>query len=337
MAIWQWSKTPASNAGADPTINLAEGQAPSTLNDSLRNMAAQLAAWRDDTNGSLVTTGGPLAFLLATNQAAQGTNQGIPATPPSGTRVSARLNVANSAGATLRVDGGTTYPMWTATNAAVTAGLIPAGTVCDFIFNSISNVWMVSGWFTTAAAPPAAGVIPVGGTIIWWTDSLPTNWLWCNGQSTSGFPVLAALVGTTTPDLREVVPMGRGGMGGTGARGLVSFTGSTVVKTPFGEQNHKLSTAELATHRHGGAVSEGSGHSHTIYMQTGASGPAAGGSGVQLTSTATAFGASTTSVTTGATFTDGSGNAGVTTNVGSDDVHNNMQPTYTCNWIIRAA
>ena len=44
MAIWQWSTTPASNATAG-SINWAEGQAPSTVNDSARQMMADVATW----------------------------------------------------------------------------------------------------------------------------------------------------------------------------------------------------------------------------------------------------------------------------------------------------
>jgi hypothetical protein len=44
MALWQWSTTPASNATAG-SINWAEGQAPSTVNDSARQMMADVATW----------------------------------------------------------------------------------------------------------------------------------------------------------------------------------------------------------------------------------------------------------------------------------------------------
>jgi hypothetical protein len=43
MALWQWSTTPANNASAG-SINWAEGQAPSTVNDSARQMMADVAA-----------------------------------------------------------------------------------------------------------------------------------------------------------------------------------------------------------------------------------------------------------------------------------------------------
>lgn len=46
-AYKDWSGTAANNATSDATINWAEGQAPSTVNDSARAMMAALASWRD--------------------------------------------------------------------------------------------------------------------------------------------------------------------------------------------------------------------------------------------------------------------------------------------------
>ena len=41
------------------------------------------------------------------------------------------------------------------------------------------------------------------GTVIWFASSTPpTGYLECNGQSTSGYPALAAIVGAYVPDLR---------------------------------------------------------------------------------------------------------------------------------------
>lgn len=45
MALWQWSTTPANNATAATAINWAEGQPPSSVNDSARQMMADVAAW----------------------------------------------------------------------------------------------------------------------------------------------------------------------------------------------------------------------------------------------------------------------------------------------------
>src|SRR6516162_10578743 len=43
MSFWKWSRTAANHATADGSINWAEGQAPSTVNDSARAMMAAAA------------------------------------------------------------------------------------------------------------------------------------------------------------------------------------------------------------------------------------------------------------------------------------------------------
>lgn len=52
-AVSSWSTTPSSNATADAAngINFSEGQAPSSLNDSIRSMMAEIRKWYDQING----------------------------------------------------------------------------------------------------------------------------------------------------------------------------------------------------------------------------------------------------------------------------------------------
>lgn len=47
MSIDQWSSTAANNATGVTGINWAEGQPPSSVNDSARELMAQIAIWRD--------------------------------------------------------------------------------------------------------------------------------------------------------------------------------------------------------------------------------------------------------------------------------------------------
>lgn len=61
-----WSTTAASNASADPAVNWAEGQSPSSVNDSARGMMASIAKWRNDLYG-LTTSGSSTAFTVTTN------------------------------------------------------------------------------------------------------------------------------------------------------------------------------------------------------------------------------------------------------------------------------
>jgi hypothetical protein len=44
--------------------------------------------------------------------------------------------------------------------------------------------------------------VPIGGVVAWKSNQVPDGWLECDGQSTAGYPELAALVGSTVPDLR---------------------------------------------------------------------------------------------------------------------------------------
>lgn len=68
MSLFKWSQTAATNATADGSINWAEGQAPSSVNDSARGMMAAVAKYRDDTAGSITTGGTGSAYTLTTSQ-----------------------------------------------------------------------------------------------------------------------------------------------------------------------------------------------------------------------------------------------------------------------------
>lgn len=95
--IRSWSTTAATNATADSSINWAEGQAPSTVNDSARSMMATIAKHMSDTEGALVTTGGTTAFLL--------TSSTVYTALASGLTLCIKFNVANTGASTLNVDG----------------------------------------------------------------------------------------------------------------------------------------------------------------------------------------------------------------------------------------
>lgn len=44
--------------------------------------------------------------------------------------------------------------------------------------------------------------MPIGAICAWRTTSVPAGWLECNGQSTAGYPALAAIIGSNVPDLK---------------------------------------------------------------------------------------------------------------------------------------
>jgi hypothetical protein len=103
---YSWSHTAATNATADSTINWAEGQAPSTINDSARAMMAVEAKWRDDISGVapsnvvLTATGtGTVAAIPATN--------GSIAALTNGWTITFKAEDTNTGAMTLAIDGTT--------------------------------------------------------------------------------------------------------------------------------------------------------------------------------------------------------------------------------------
>ncbi len=66
-SIGLWSTTAATNATADPNVGWAEGQLPSTVNNSARAMMAAVARDKKDNDGSLTTAGSANAYTLTIN------------------------------------------------------------------------------------------------------------------------------------------------------------------------------------------------------------------------------------------------------------------------------
>jgi len=160
----------------------------------------------------------------------------------------------------------------------------------------------------------------IGEIVTFASDTSPnSNWLSCDGSSLlrADYPDLFAVISTnfgavdgthfSLPDLQGRVPMGDGSGSGLTPRALGAS---------FGEENHVLTVAELASHSH-----VDSGHAHTegttvptaITIGPGAPAPSAIGS-PGITGTGSASLSST----------------------GSDSAHNNMQPSLALHYFIVA-
>jgi hypothetical protein len=83
----------------------------------------------------------------------------------------------------------------------------------------------------------ATGGVPVGTVVAWPVASNPSDassWLECNGQSTAGYPELAAVVGPAVPDYRGLF------LRGYGAQTHSQNNGSTVGVTATIHQSGPL-------------------------------------------------------------------------------------------------
>lgn len=187
-------------------------------------------------------------------------------------------------------------------------------------------------------------LVPIGSTLIWWDDVLPAEggYAWANGQiiasANTVCPVLLARWGTrfggnglTTmgvPDLRDTVPVGKSTMGAVASRALQTLT-NTVLGTLIGAANYVLSIANLPAHTHANTLTD-PGHTHNI---TGTPNYVASTAGNGNYDDVQPRGGVVTghviANTTGITLTNAS--------VGSGTSMSLVQPSTTCNYIIRLA
>lgn len=273
MSFWQWLKTASGNATADSTINWSEGMAPSSVNDSGRAMMAVLAQYRDDISGSLTTGGITTAYTLTTNQ-------GLASTPATGQLIAFVPNLTNGIAPTLTCDGGTAYPIQSATGVAVGAATLVAGTPYTAMFGG--SAWLLRNIFGNPFNIPLGGMMPyLGATAPNANFALPFG----QAISRTTYATLFAMVsttfgagdGTTTfniPDLRDRAIFGLGNMGGSDA-GRITVAGGnfdgTVYGATGGAENRTLTVPQIPAHTH-----VDSGHQHTIhgtrYSLTGGSG-----------------------------------------------------------------
>ena len=92
----------------------------------------------------------------------------------------------------LKVNAGATAPEW---GQVATAGIADSAVTSA----KIADGTIVLG---DLAAALQRFLVPVGTINAYAGATAPTGWLLCNGTSTTGYTTLAALVGSTTPDLR---------------------------------------------------------------------------------------------------------------------------------------
>jgi microcystin-dependent protein len=250
MPFWSWSKTAASNATADTTINWAEGQSPSSVNDSARAMMARTAEWRDDVSGTLATAGSATAYTVASNQGFDSLAH------LAGAMIAFVPHATCGATVTLNVDGLGPKPLRSSPGVELASGLLIQGTPYVATYNSVDGVFYLRGFYALPYAVPIGGLLPyVGASAPNSSFALPFG----QAISRTTYAALFALVGTTfgggdgsttfnIPDLRGRAVFGLDNMGGSAAgrvsAGGLNFDG-TILGAAGGAQNHTLTQAEL--------------------------------------------------------------------------------------------
>jgi microcystin-dependent protein len=243
-----WSQTAANNATFDSTINMAEGMAPSAVNDGVRALMASTRKWADDIAGATVTGGTSTALTLSTYQ------QFDTLARLNGNLVAFTPHATNGATVTLNCDGLGAKPLRSAPSVELPAGVLVQGTPYVALYNSSDAAFYLQGFYGNPYSIPVGGFLEYSGT-----TAPNSNFVLSYGQAISRttYSALFSIIGTTfgagdgsttfnVPDLRGRFVAGADGMGGVAANRLTdAVAGIDSLGDAGGSQSATLVTANL--------------------------------------------------------------------------------------------
>src|SRR6266567_511767 len=333
MPVFVWSQTAATNSTADATINWAEGQAPSSVNDSARAMMAAVAKYRDDNSGNgVLTSGTSTAYTLTTNSVfsslAAMDGMAINIAPHATCGASPTINVDTLGAKAIK------YFDAEGTVTALPAGALIKSSRYRLFYINGSNTWVVDfGGIPTSMAVPIGAILPYAGSTA--PNScfiLPA----AQAISRTTYATAFALMGTTfgvgdggttfnVPDLRGRSIFGLDNLGGSAASRITVAGGNfdgTVLGGSGGAQNHTLLQAELPAFKPAITITD-PGHSHTSN--------ATGNTGANVIAGGTTAGFAAATINSNTTGIM----AALTSNLGSGSAHTVLSPAMTLGYILR--
>lgn len=343
-SIYDWSTTAASNSTADSDINWSEGQAPSTVNNSARQVMGRVAELLGDIGGALSAGGTANAITVTANSSFTSYADGL--------RLSFTAGSDNTGSATLNVNaiGAKAIRKITSSgDADVESGDIQSGCVYEVIYSTGLNS-SAGGWQIMQRPEPAARTdyVPTGAILPFAGSTAPTDFLLCYGQAVSRttYSDLFTAIGTTygagdssttfnVPDLRGRVVAGQDDMGGTSANRLTNQTGGVngdTLGATGGSETHTLTDSEMPEHTHAAGTLDTSSTTPSITIPTRQYAGSGSNDANRLSQGSSGASTASLAVSSGSHKHDITGS---TASAGSDDAHNNVQPTIVLNYIIR--
>lgn len=367
MSFWKWSRTAASNASADGTINFAEGMAPSAVNDSARALMAAAAKYRDDIAGAITTGGTSTAYTVTSYQVFDTLAR------MDGAMVAFTPHATNGATVTLNVDGLGAKPLRSAPSVELPSNSLIVGTPYVATYYNSTAEWILQGGLSNPYN------IPLASGIDYWASTAPNSaFAFPYGQAISRttYATLFSLIGTTfgtgdgsttfnLPDKRGRISAPGDTLGGGSNVGLVGLTavGATggvstntllannlPVSFPWsGSYSGSGTTGSGGTHAHtfSGTTSSDGAHTHQSNDAPNKNAQVQGGSSVGVwsgaTTSATDSAGAHTHTYSGTTGTVAdhthsfsySGSVTFGNNTGGGQSFSNLPPLVVCNYIMR--
>jgi microcystin-dependent protein len=284
MSFYKWSKTAASNATADSTVNWQEGQSPGSVNDSARAMMAATAKYREDMGCAGTTAGTADAYTLATSQ--------VLAAWQNGFTFAFLAHISNLPAATISLDGLAAKKLRMTSGVDMAANEVLIGTLRHGTYLSATDEVLLHAPVDAAAAL-ATGMTPTGTCFDYIGAGAPAGFvqlsgrtmgdalsggteranadtvtlylmLWnslpdaqapvISGRGSSAILDYAAHKAITLPDARGRTTVGRDDMGGTAAN-RITVAGCGVLGTLLGNsggsETQTLTSAQMPQHSHG--------------------------------------------------------------------------------------
>lgn len=331
MTFFKWSRTASSNSNADSTINWAEGQAPSSVNDSARAVMAAASKYRDDISGAITTGGTSTAYTVSSYQSFDSLAN------MNGAMIAFTPHATNGATVTLNVDGLGAKPLRWATGVELQSNTLILGTPYVATYNNGNSEWILQGFSNPYG-------IPLGAGIDYWGTTAPSSaYVFPYGQaiSRSTYSTLFSLFSTTygsgdgsttfnVPDLRGRVTAKKDDMGGSSANRLTDaddgLDGDTLGDAGGGE-TQVIQTTNLPSQTPAGTVSGTFSGSGTLSGSITGGGGATGGSFAPWLNSGSTNVNVSGSISASFTGTPFAGQNSTAMGI--------VQPTIICNYILR--
>lgn len=266
--IYDWSLVAANNSNADASINWAEGQPASSVNNSARVMMSRVKALINDLSGVPAATGTANAVSVTTSVAFTEI--------AAGRRLTFRASANNSGAMTLNVNSIGAEPLLKLNTSGV-AAMVGGEVKQDGIYEAVWCSWLDGGggaWLLLNPTDlPAVIEVPPGIAAPFAGTTAPSGWLKCNGAAISRatYAGLFAAIGTTwgagdgsttfnLPDWRgEFVRGWDDGRGLDAGRAFASVQGQTIQL-----HDHPASSGFAGAHGHSATSDVQGSHTHGV-------------------------------------------------------------------------